>query len=71
MLELGAKNEAAHQALGKAVYEFGIDFLAAFGSQAQNMITSALDAGMDRETVKGFNSKKDLAVWLNQLMTEQ
>jgi UDP-N-acetylmuramoyl-tripeptide--D-alanyl-D-alanine ligase len=70
MLELGAKSEAAHQALGKAVYEFGIDFLAAFGSQAQNMATSALDAGMDRETAKGFNSKKDLAVWLNQLMQD-
>jgi UDP-N-acetylmuramyl pentapeptide synthase len=70
MLELGAKSEAAHQASGKAVYEFGIDFLAAFGSQAQNMATSALDAGMDRETAKGFNSKKDLAVWLNQLMQD-
>ena len=70
MLELGAKSEAAHQALGKAVYELGIDFLAAFGSHAQNMTTSALDAGMDRETAKGFNSKKDLAVWLNQLMQD-
>ena len=70
MLELGAKSEAAHQASGKAVYEFGIDFLAAFGSQAQNMAASALDAGMDRETAKGFNSKKDLAVWLNQLMQD-
>ena len=70
MLELGAKSDAAHQALGKAVFDLGIDFLAAFGSQAENIITSALDAGMDPETARKFNSKPDLAVWLNQLMQE-
>jgi murE/murF fusion protein len=70
MLELGAKSNNAHQALGKAVHELGIDFLAVFGSQAENMVTSALAAGMDREAAKGFNSKKDLAAWLNQLMQD-
>jgi murE/murF fusion protein len=70
MLELGAKSDAAHQALGKAVFDLGIDFLAAFGSQAENIITSALDAGMVPETARKFNSKPDLAVWLNQLMQE-
>jgi UDP-N-acetylmuramyl pentapeptide synthase len=70
MLELGAKSDAAHQALGKAVFDLGIDFLAAFGNQAQNIITSALDAGMNREAAKEFNSKQDLAVWLHQLMQE-
>jgi murE/murF fusion protein len=67
MLELGVKSDEAHQALGKAVFELGIDYLAAYGSQEQNMVTSALDAGMDLEKVKGFKSKKDLVGWLNQL----
>jgi len=68
MLELGAKSDNAHKAIGKTVFELGIDYLAAFGSQAENMVTSALDAGMDQETAKGFDSKKDLAAWLDQLM---
>ena len=71
MLELGAKSDAAHQALGKAVFELGIDFLAVFGSQKQNVVTSALGAGMARETARGFDSKKDLAVWLNQLIQDK
>ena len=71
MLELGAKSDDAHKALGKAVFELEIDFLAAFGNQAQNMVTSALDAGIDREKARGFNRKEDLAVWLNQLMQDK
>ena len=70
MLELGTKSDDAHQALGKTVFELGIDFLAVFGSQAQNMVTSAWDAGMDQEAARGFDSKKDLVLWLNQLMQE-
>jgi UDP-N-acetylmuramyl pentapeptide synthase len=70
MLELGAKSEAAHQALGKVVYDLGIDFLATFGSQAENIITSALDAGMDRDAARSFSSKKDLAAWLIQLIQD-
>ena len=71
MLELGTKSNDAHQVLGKAAFELGIDFLAAYGNQAQNMVTSALDAGMNRGNARGFNSKKDLAVWLNQLMQDK
>ena len=71
MLELGHKSDAAHQALGRAVCELGIDFLAAFGNQAENVITGALNGGMDRKNAKGFNSKKDLAAWLLELMQEK
>ena len=71
MLELGTKSNDAHQVLGKAAFELGIDFLAAYGNQAQNMVTSALDAGMNRKNARGFNSKKDLAAWLNQLMQDK
>ncbi|MEJ2269462.1 MAG: hypothetical protein P8Y08_06450, partial [Desulfobulbaceae bacterium] len=70
MLELGIKTDEAHTALGTAVQRLGIDFLAAFGSQAENMVTSARNAGMDPAAAKGFNSKKDLAFWLQKLVQE-
>ncbi|MBW2467386.1 MAG: UDP-N-acetylmuramoyl-tripeptide--D-alanyl-D-alanine ligase, partial [Deltaproteobacteria bacterium] len=67
MLELGEHSNDAHKAIGKAVYELGIDFLAAFGSQAQNLVTSALASGMDPEAARVFSSKADLAAWLKLL----
>ena len=71
MLELGHKSKAAHMSLGKTIYELGIDLLAVFGNQKENVIAGALNAGMDRKAVKGFNNKKDIAVWLSQLMQKK
>jgi len=71
MLELGYKSDAAHKALGKAACELGIDFLAAFGNQAENVITGALNGGMDREAARRFDSKKGIADWLLQLMRQK
>ena len=70
MLELGTITDTAHRALGRAVKTLGIDFLAAFGSQAENTVTSARTAGMDPAAAKGFSSKKDLASWLLQLVQD-
>jgi murE/murF fusion protein len=70
MLELGTKTDDAHAALGRTVKRLGIDFLAAFGSQAENMVISARNAGMDPAAAKGFSSKKDLASWLQKLVQE-
>ncbi len=70
MLELGTKTDDAHAALGRTVKRLGIDFLAAFGSQAENMVISARNAGMDPAAAKGFSSKKDLAFWLQKLVQE-
>jgi UDP-N-acetylmuramyl pentapeptide synthase len=70
MLELGRKSDAAHTALGKTVKDLGLDFLAAFGSQAENMVTSARNAGMDPAAAKGFSNKKDLASWLQELLRQ-
>ena len=70
MLELGTKTDDAHAALGRTVKRLGIDFLAAFGSQAENMVISARNAGMDTAAAKGFSSKKDLASWLQKLVQE-
>jgi UDP-N-acetylmuramyl pentapeptide synthase len=71
MLELGPRSATAHRTLGKTVSELGIDFLAAFGNQAENLLTGALNGGMDQETARGFDSKKDIADWLLQLMQKK
>lgn len=68
MLELGDKSDAAHTVLGKTVHEFGIDFLAAFGSQAENVVASARSAGMDSAAAHDFRDKRELASWLQELM---
>jgi UDP-N-acetylmuramoyl-tripeptide--D-alanyl-D-alanine ligase len=70
MLELGTKSEVAHRRLGQAVFDLNIDFLAAYGSQSKNIISGALDAGMDQEAAKHFNNKKDLVSWLKLLQQE-
>ena len=56
--------------MGNAVQELGIDFLAAFGSQADNMVASARNSGMDPAAAKGFGQKKDLASWLQKLVQD-
>jgi murE/murF fusion protein len=70
MLELGSKSDEAHSILGITVKELGYDFLAAFGSQAENVVTSAKDAGMDPAAAKGFSSKKELSSWLEDLVQD-
>jgi murE/murF fusion protein len=68
MLELGRHGVAAHLTLGKQVKECNIEFLAAFGSLAMNIVTGARDAGMAPETARHFRSKEELAGWLAELV---
>jgi len=70
MLELGSKSNEAHASLGYAVAAMGINFLAAFGSQAENMAASARDGGMAPAAAQGFNDKKKLASWLKKLQLD-
>jgi murE/murF fusion protein len=71
MLELGHKTDEAHSTLGRTVKELGIDYLAAFGNQAENVVTSAKNSGMAPAAAHGFRSKKDLAFWLHELMQNE
>ncbi len=68
MLELGHQGAAAHLTLGKQVKEHNIEFLAAFGNLAKNIVTGARDAGMKPETARHFRSKKELVAWLAELV---
>jgi murE/murF fusion protein len=71
MLELGSKSDEAHATLGRQVHTLHIDFLAAFGSQAENMVSSARDEGMAPSAAKSFSSKNDLVSWVLELMREK
>jgi UDP-N-acetylmuramyl pentapeptide synthase len=70
MLELGDKSDSAHATLGKTIKELGLDFLATFGSQAENVVASAKSIGMDESAAQGFANKKDLVSWLNKLIQD-
>ncbi len=70
MLELGSKSDAAHAVLGQVVHDLGVDFLAAFGSQAETMVKNARNAGMDPGAARGFSSKEELAAWLQKLVQD-
>ena len=48
----------------------GIDYLAAFGSQAETVATSARNAGMAPDAANGFSSKKELTAWLQKLIQD-
>ena len=54
--------------MGRAVKDIDLDYLAVFGSQAENVVTNAQKAGMNPAAAKGFSSKKDLASWLQELV---
>ena len=68
MLELGSRSVAAHAKLGRQVHDLHIDFLAAFGDQAENMVSNAKDEGMPPSAARSFSSKSALVSWLQELM---
>jgi len=68
MLELGAKSETAHTALGLAVKELEIDFLATFGNQAVKVVAAAKNAGMNGAAARSFSDKREIASWLQDLL---
>jgi murE/murF fusion protein len=70
MLELGSKSDEAHATLGRQVHGLHIDYLAAFGSQAENMASNARDRGMTPSAAKSFSSKNELVAWLLELMRD-
>jgi len=67
MLELGSKSDEAHRFIGSSVARLDFNYLAAFGSHANEMVGAAVNAGMDRTCARLFNSKEELSDWLIQL----
>jgi len=59
MLELGEYSEELHTELGKIVKENNIDILITIGENAKNISKSAIDNGMDSDSVYIFDNNKD------------
>lgn len=68
MLELGSSSDSAHKAIGEFVATLKIDYLALFGKASQYTKQGALAGGMTPQSVKHFENKDELLVWLSQLI---
>ncbi len=65
MLELGSVSQTAHREIGALCAEKGIDCLLAYGTEAENYVSGAVNGGM--KEAKIFYSQDDL---LNALINE-
>ena len=68
MLELGSQSEQLHRQLGESVASSDIDLLITVGPLAQHIARGAIDAGMDKQSIKTFgNDDGDFAKMANLL----
>ena len=68
MLELGPTSASAHQELGTYAAGQGTDYLALIGGFAAETAMGARMAGMDTERIRIFQEKKDVVVWIEELL---
>jgi UDP-N-acetylmuramoyl-tripeptide--D-alanyl-D-alanine ligase len=67
MLELGDYSFEAHQAAGGSMARAAIDFLAAYGTFAADMVKAARAAGMTADRARAFTDKGEIIAWLHEL----
>lgn len=65
MLELGKGAAKYHRTVGEYVKASKADVLLCFGENSVNYIEGAVDKGFDRENTKHFDSREDMAKYLN------
>jgi murE/murF fusion protein len=68
MLELGQASAEAHREVGGYAAERLIDYLALIGNFAAETATGARMAGMDSQRIRVFREKKDVVVWIEELL---
>lgn len=71
MLELGEESSRLHYSSGRMVAENGIDMLIAYGERSRDIAKGAIDAGMDKENVSTFESKKDIDDFLRKSIAKE
>ncbi len=69
MLELGNFSMEAHSQIGEVAAHLGVDYLLAIGDYAKTMVAAARDAGMKNKRAISFTSKKDMVIFLQELLT--
>ncbi len=69
MLELGEKSKSLHYEVGRYIFDAGIDMLIALGPLSKNIISGAIDAGMDKSKLfHGKDHQEILDHLLNVIM---
>ncbi|MBU1164025.1 UDP-N-acetylmuramoyl-tripeptide--D-alanyl-D-alanine ligase [Patescibacteria group bacterium] len=66
MLELGSISEQAHQEMGEAVVDFGIDVLFTVGERARDIARGAENKGMLQENIFTFVNSEEAGKFLQQ-----
>ena len=69
MLELGPTSAGAHREAGRYAADQGVDYLALVGEFADETATGARMAGMESQRIRIFQEKKDMAAWIEGLLT--
>jgi murE/murF fusion protein len=69
MLELGPTSVEAHTEVGRYAAGQGLDYLALVGDFAAATATGAMQAGMESQRIKIFTEKKDVALWVEELLS--
>lgn len=71
MLELGDFSVKAHEQVGKYVAQNGFDYLFVVGDYAGNIVAAARKAGMEKGSVKKFESKQEIVKCLTKLWNKK
>lgn len=70
MLELGGFTEQAHQEVGEAVVEYGIDYLITVGEMSRDIIRGAIGKGMPKDHCFNFQDSLEAGKFLQQRISE-
>ncbi|MFA6254689.1 MAG: UDP-N-acetylmuramoyl-tripeptide--D-alanyl-D-alanine ligase [Patescibacteria group bacterium] len=70
MLELGVIAEQAHQEIGEAVVEYGIDYLITVGEISRDTVRGAIKKGMSKDHCFNFPNSLEAGKFLQQRINE-
>jgi len=70
MLELGSQGSEAHNKIGKLIAKSNIDLLVTVGELSRKMMEGALKEGMRKASLKHFDSAKEAAARISDLIKE-
>jgi UDP-N-acetylmuramoyl-tripeptide--D-alanyl-D-alanine ligase len=68
MRELGAYTDSAHESVGRAVADAGIDMLVTCGTLARGIAAAARKAGMDAKNIREFDASPEAGLHLQKII---
>jgi len=70
MLEIGAYSEEGHVALGRALFERGIDYLISVGERSRDIDRGAKEAGMSSDFIFHFDDSATAGLFVQERLRE-